>query len=227
MSDAIGRLPLALFAPSEHGWRLAGTALSGGQPINGAPQTADMSTGGWWVCDYSVGILRTKAQLGAWRAMLALLNSGVRTIEVPVLDGLKPYPPGFPGLPIEATLAADVFMPAYPAPASPPNQARVRLVAGGALQGGEYLTVIGPSGAAWLHMVAAITDVTAGVSTVTVVPPFREDMAAGTDVDFNNPRCTMKVDLQSLKDAWPTMTVPFLAKPKISFVESGFVVPGD
>lgn len=227
MTANVGRFPLALFPPGEHQPWLDGTSLSGGQPINGAPQTADMSTGGWWRYDLDIGLLRTHAQHGAWRAMVGLLNSGVRLIEVPVLDALKPYPPGFPRSPIEAALAVDVTMPGWPAPPFPPTQGQIRIAVGAALQGGEYFTVIGPSGDSRMHMVVQITDVTDGVSTVTVVPPFREDMAAGTDVDFNDPRFLAKIDLPSRKDAWPRMTVPFLAKPKISFIESGFVVPDD
>lgn len=227
MGCTIGRFPLALFPPSQHQPRLAGTALSGGQPINGAPQTADVSTGGWWVYDYDVGLLRTLAQHGAWRAMVAELQSGVQLIEMPVLDALKPWPPGFPGDPIDAALAADVYMPASPAPPTSPVVARIAITVGGALQGGEYFTVIGPSGAPRLHMVTAITDVTGGVSTVRVKPPFREDMPSGTVVDFNAPRFVAKMDIAGGKEAWPSLTPPFLAKPKISFVESGFVIPDD
>ena len=219
----IGRLPASLFAPSEWSWRLAGTALVGGVPISGAPQTADVSAGGWWVCDWQVGILRTHAQHGAWRAMLGLMNSGVQLIELPVIDALKPWPVGFQGDPIDAALAADVYMPAYPAPATSPRLAQIAVAVGAALQGGEYFTVVGPSGAPRLHMVTQVTGVAGGVSTVTITPPFREDMAAGTSVDFNDPRCTVKADLESLKDAWPRLSPPFLARPKISFLEAGFV----
>lgn len=251
MAVTIGRWPAALLAPSEWQWRLAGAALSGGQPISGAPQTADISTGGWWVCEWQVGILRTAEQHSQHRALLGQLTSGVQLIEVPVIDILQPWPGGSgdpanltadpSGAPIDADpglgeitvdnivaqLAAAAYMPAYPAPATPPNQAQIEISAGAALQGGEYFTVIGPSGAPRLHMVTSILSVAGNVSTVTVVPPFRENMAAATAVDFNEPRCTMKVDLASLKDAWPRLTAPFVARPKLIFLEGGFVIPND
>ncbi len=223
----IGRLPLRLLAPSDLQWRIAGAALMGGQPISGAPQTADISTGGWWVCEWQVGVLATLAQHGAWRATLGQLQSGVQVVEVPVLDALQPYPPGYEGQPIEASLAAAAYMPAYPAPPAASNLAQIEIAVGAALQGGEYFTVVGPSGAPRLHMVTSIVAVAGAVSTVTVAPPFRENMDAGTPVDFNAPRCTMKADLTSLKDAWPRITPGFLARPKMTFLESGFVIPND
>jgi hypothetical protein len=237
------RFPLRLFAPSEWSWRVAGSALVGGQPIAGAPQTADASTGGWWVATWTPAML-TAANVGAWRAVVARLNTGVRLIEVPVLDSLQPFLDGVrpaqttftPGgdfssgaglitAPITAQLAAAAFMPAYPAPASPPTQAQIQMTTGAPLQGVEYFSVIGPSGASRMHMITGVWDVAADVYTVSITPPFREDMAAGTALDFNLPYCAMKLDVASAEKAWPVMTSAMVARPSIKFVESGFVAP--
>jgi hypothetical protein len=237
------RFPLRLFPPSGHRWLPAGSALAGGTPISGPPQTADASAGGWWICEYQVAKLRTLQQIGTYRAILARLNSGVGLIELPVLDALQPWPDGPPGLepfsdgsefsdggefvsdPISAELAADGYMTSWPASPEPPTQAQISIATGAPLQGVEYFSIIGPSGNVRLHLINQVLSVEGGVSTVSFIPPFREDMAAGTLVDFNKPRCTMKVDIASVRDAWPTMEVPFTARPKIVFTESGFVVP--
>lgn len=245
------RLPITLFPPGSHRWYPAGSALSGGTPISGPGQTADASAGGWWINDFEVAILRTLQQFAVWRALLGQLNSGVGLIEVPVLDILQPWPGGVkPALtpftdeasfsdggqfltnPIKATLNANAYMPAFPAPPLSPTQLQIAISVGNPLGGGEYLSIIGPSGNVRLHMVTSVSDTTilgptSSISTVTVIPPIREDMAAGTLVDFNDPRCTMKVDIASVADAWPTMTPPFLARPKIRFIEAGFVTPSE
>jgi hypothetical protein len=238
------RFPLALFPPSEHLWYPAGAALSGGRPIAGVAQTGDASGGGAWVCEYQVAILRTKQQVGVYRSIIGRLNSGVTLLELPVLDALQPWPGGIhPALtpfadltdfsdgsefltsPIVASLAADAYMTAWPAPPVAPTQAQILLTTCAPLQGVEYFSIIGPSGFVKLHLINEVVLVAGGVTTVNFTPPFREDMAAGTPIDFNYPRCTMKADVASVKAAWPTMRTPFTAQPKIIFAESGFVVP--
>ena len=73
-----------------------------------------------------------------------------------------------------------------------------------------------------MHQIDSILDVAGDVYTVCFTPPFRSDMPAGWSVDFNRPRCTMKADLGSLKNAWPQMEVPFTARPSITFAEGGY-----
>lgn len=240
------RFPAVLFPPAEWQWRIDGASLMGGQPISGAPQTADMSAGGWWVCEWSPAMLFQPAQYSQWRMYLGRLNSGVGLVEMPLIDSLQPYPPGSrvvtadpSGAPITldpslgdltadlitAQLAADAYMPAWPNPPVAPTQAQIQISVGAALQGGEYFSVYGPSGSVRLHMITELLAIVGEVATVSVVPPFREDMDAGTALDFNNPRCTMKLDIASAKDAWPKLSGAMVSRPTIRFLESGFVIP--
>lgn len=243
------RFPLALFPPSEHQPYLMGASQSGGTPVAGPPQTADMSTGGYWCYEFVVGRLRSRDEFAAWRAFLARLNSGVALLEVPVLDILQPWPgravggigtPSYSphrvphsdqtpfsdtslygrGTPISATSAAAGYAPAWPAPPTPPTQLAINIAAGGGLRGGEYFTVIGPSGEPRMHMIGRIISTAGTVSTVSFVPPLREDIPAGTPIDFNTPRFLGKADIGSIKDAWPRMVPPFQSAPRIRFLES-------
>ena len=127
--------PVGLLAPSDFTWSIDGAAIEGGQPIAGPPQTGEISGGGYWMCEHQVGILRTHAQVGTYRAILSQIFHGAKTIVVPVIDALKPFPAGvggidtdpfgdgstfddgseFSGDPIEASLAAAGYMPALPA----------------------------------------------------------------------------------------------------------------
>lgn len=235
------RFPIRIWPPGTHRWYPQAAAITGGQPISGAQQTADLSTGGSWVCEYSA-TLRTRQQWSAWRAFLVTLNAGVGLVEVPVLDMLQPWPGGvipqpqphsdltpfddlslYDTQPISAVLAANAYMPAWPAPATPPTQAQIQILAGAALQGGEWFSVTGPNGEVRLHMIGRIMSVVGDVSTVSFIPPLREDLAAGTLVDFNEPRCTMKADIGSIADAWPEVTPPFYGRPTIRFLEASDV----
>jgi hypothetical protein len=58
------------------------------------------------------------------------------------------------------------------------------------------------------------------VSTVSFIPPLRENIPAGTPVDFNSPRFLGKADVASIKDAWPLITPKFGATPSLRFLES-------
>jgi hypothetical protein len=237
--------PQCMLRPSEWTWSIDGAFVVGGQPISGPPQTAEISTGGSWMYEHQVAILRTPAEVGTYRALLSQLFQGRRTLIVPVIDALKPVPPGlvpwsdpapfsdlseWAGGLVKAFLATAGYMPASPPPPSPPNQAQITITTGQALQGAEYFSVSGPSGAKRLHLIHSILATTTNADgsvtyTVEFNPPFREDMAALTPVDFDTPGCTMKVDVASVKDAWPRMGVRFFAQPKITFREGGFVTP--
>lgn len=231
------RFPMALFAPSEWSWRIAGAAIEGGQPITGPPQTAEVSGGGYWIAEWTPALLSATRALRIWRALVADLTSGVVQIEVPVLDmpagALVPFADGstfgdgteLVSGSIEASLASAVYMPAYPAPPASPNVAQIAIASGQALGGGEYFAIVGPSGFAKLHMVTQVNAVDGDVSTVTVRPPFREDMPAGTTVDFDLPRCVMKADISQIEKAWPRMRGALIADAAITFLESGFVTP--
>jgi hypothetical protein len=243
------RFPLSLFAPSEHQPYLMGVAQSGGIPVTGPPQTADSSTGGWWVYELKVARLYTRDQFAAWRSFLGALQSGVRLVEVPVLDILQPWPgrgsgaepggeltvrpvPHSDTMPfgdtapyeasdiITASLAADAYAPAWPAPAVPPTQAQLNITEGAPLRGGEFFSLIGASGQVYLHMVTRILSVVGTVATVSFVPPLRENFSAGAPVDFETPRFLAKADVASIKDAWPRMVPPFVAMPSIRFLEA-------
>lgn len=251
------RFPVRLFAPSE--WKppyIVGAALSGGQPVSGAAQTADASAGGLWYCDHQVGILRTLDQILAWRAIVARLTSGMVLFDVPFVEGCQPWPGGvrpartpfsdmapfsdgseFVSAPIVAELGAAAYMMASPAPPAPPTQATLLLSACAALRGGEYFSIASPTlDTIYLHLITSIVsrtsdaEATAGApvtAVVTISPPFREDIPAGTAVDFNEPRFTAKANIASIADAWPTMSPPFTARPKISFIESGAPIPSE
>lgn len=234
------RFPNWLFGPSEHQPYLVGGALSGGQPISGPPQTADMATGGTWAYEWPVARLAGHDAVRAYRAVLATMATGVGVMDIPVVDVLQPWPgAGRParvphsdktpfddgGLyaaePIIAQLAANAFMPAWPAPPVPPTQAKILTLSGAQLRGGEYFTLLGASGWAYMHMIGRILNVVGPVTTVSFVPPLREDFPAGSPVDFNDPRFTGKLDLSSIKDAWPRYSATFISTPTLRFLETG------
>jgi hypothetical protein len=236
------RFPLKLFPPATHKPYIPNAAISGGTPIVGPPQTADLSTGGVWVYELDLATVRSRAQIAVLLALVAELASGVTLIEVPVLDILQPWPGSarrsrvpfgdgstfgdtgeFESETIAAVLAADVYMPASPAPPAAPTQAQITVTIGGALLGGEKFSLTGPSGNVRMHMITSISaDDGAGNYTVTVKPPFREDTPAGTLLDFNDPRFTAKLDPAAANDAWPAFRVPYLGDAKLRFIESGF-----
>jgi hypothetical protein len=234
--------PLSALLPKSWSVALEGSPASGGTPISGPPQTADLSCGGWWSITMELW-LNSLAASHAYRGMLASARVSSSYFVVPVLDALQPWPAGGPGssVPIgfgdaaafsdgalftgdriTAALAANAYAPAYPAPPAAPTVAQIQITAGGALNGGEYFTLIGPSGCPRLHMIGRVLNVSGNVYTVNFTPPLRENYASGTAVEFDRPACTMTFDKTALAQAWPRYTPGFVASPVVRLVEANF-----
>lgn len=237
--------PVEGLPPTTWQWSIEGSYASGGQPMTGPPQDSDASCGGWWRASLDLSLMGAEDVRALRAALVAALSSSPMFV-VPCLDGLNPFPapwgrfgapaPRVPSrcLPttfssaaltdnvlIKASLAAAAYMPAYPAPAAPPTQAQIQMTAGRALRGGEYFTLIGTSGEPRMHQIGRILSAASGVFTVSFLPPLRENYAEGTQVLFDKPACTMKLDKSSLRDAWPKLSAGMTSKVTIAFAETG------
>lgn len=225
--------PSLLLGPSELGWRIAGTPLTGGQPISGPSYDGELSGGGWWEVTHKISRIQKLPLVKWWRAAAVLLKNGAVPVCVPVLDYGQPWPNGTPqAAPLEtfsdgssysdgtqlqpnvilAKLVGDTALRSA--------SATIQLLAGAPLIGGEYFTLVGASGEPRLHLVGSVIDQGGGVYDVEFLPPLREDYTDGTEVDFQRPRCTMKLDSRALDGVWPVWKAPFTASPSVSFRET-------
>ena len=189
-------------------WDLPGAFTSGGTSVfGGESQVRRMDGGGGWRAMLQNLVLKDAANQKTWQAIWQDIMLGNTKYIVPrpphrlkasfvSTGGSVPWSDDVPfsddsewytgsGL---ATLAAEVELRAV--------EAQIILPPGAALEGGEPFTIVGPTYGARLYHVARVLDVAADEDgdTVTVRfgPPAREDYAAESEVDFENPRCTMR-----------------------------------
>ncbi len=225
--------PSSLFPPSKLRWKIAGSPVTGGQPISGPPATSDLSVGGWWVAEFSVGKLWRPNDIKAWRALSGRLRNGAVAFMVPCLDWFQPWPSvlpnGAPSVPhsdgasfldgslyaggaITASLSADAALR--------DTTATIAVTVGAALTGGEYFSLTGASGNKRLHLIHTVETEDGTNYSIGFTPPLREDYAEGAAVDFQSLGCTMKLGTDALDDVWMTMEAPFKASPSIRFAET-------
>lgn len=197
--------PSDLFPQLE--WQLwpVGATVDGGSPIGrGRGQTLDWSGGGFWALSIAGVSLLDPDQIRLWRALMARLRGGATEMIFPIPDraqmpwlGGRPLPPplvphgdGSPfsdgslyaGRNIVYELVQDLDEGAM--------SARVKRVAGGAIKGGELLTLVYDDAGPRAHLLdgAWPVDGQPDQYDVTFIMPAWGDLGPGADVDFERPR---------------------------------------
>ncbi len=197
--------PVRLFPARVGAPRLVGGALRGGTALSGVARSVRSDGGGLWLLEYGGIFVRTPDQVRAWRAWEAFLDGGATNCVVPFIDyrhaprplisGVPALPPpavphsddtylsddtGYGGSVISAVLTADAALRA--------TTLGIQMLVGSDLRGGEHFTLdhadIGPR----LYRVISIESADASVHQVTIRPPLREAVTAGTVADFDTPR---------------------------------------
>lgn len=192
--------PRGLFPPREERWALQGMVSTGGMSIGGISQTVNSSGGGFWTLQQTGVWVRTRDQVRAWNALEAILDGGVTGIIVPMCA--KRFNPTLPGDIVPHSDGAFFFddtgyvsgAGAVTFDQAAALRATTVFLDVGAIDllGGEHFTV-NYEGGPRLHRVARVKDQIGDVAEVEIRPPLRAAVAAGTDADFANPRCVMKL----------------------------------
>lgn len=88
------------------------------------------------------------------------------------------------------------------------------------LLGGECFSILHPTFGWRLYEIGSVTKIDDTYTSVTFNPPLREAVSNGTAVEFDRPRCTMKLAKASSMDFTAT-TYPF-SLTTVTFIESKF-----
>jgi hypothetical protein len=219
-------------------WRLSGALDSGGTAEDGENQTRRADGGGKWVMEGEI-IMASDQQIRLYEALLLGWSLGdtrcvVSRIGGPLMissatDGqvtLVPFSDGSTfsdGTMFQSGSAGSGVL----VDAADRGDVNYRLRVEGAnrmLEGGEPFTLIGSTYLERLYGVARITNIQADgaaiIYTVLAAPPLRDPYPAGLVVDFGNPRCFMRADIDS-SEAWPTYQDVFVgARIPVSFTET-------
>lgn len=191
--------PRQLFPAAEVRWHLQNRVIGGGMPVVGPARMTGTDGGGLWVCEMTGIWLRKREQIMAARALDAIMDGGLQSIVVgscearfarwAVSSESVPHSDGSP-------FSDDAFY----AGASPTGlvsaDAALRTTTlildmpdGVSLIGGEAISIVHPIKGPRRYTIARVGD----AGAVTVRPPLREAVTAGTAVDFSTGACVMRL----------------------------------
>lgn len=210
----IDRLPLARpFLPGRLRWRLVDARLNGVSDSYGLP--ADVVTtdgGGWWTASLDQMRASSREQHHALRALAVRLRGG-RRIDVPFIEkeplgGLTSV-----GFSDSATFSDDtefqsgvVAAVLDEAVTLRSDVAVIRIDSGHELIGGDvYSLDRGGQLGSEMHVTGSVERLSGNRWAVEMGPQFRRAYAAGTEVNFNDPRCAMRLN-DPEGGLWPEAT---------------------
>lgn len=190
--------PTSRFAFDEQEIDIERRTISGGVSLAGEEDVIETDGGGRVFAEFAGGPLLEREDNLAWRAIGTRFGSGTEPIIVPFCDRLhQPYGyehsvPHSDDTPFDddseysgggpvASVAADAALRA--------TTLSLTLDLPQDLIGGEWFSINHPTKGWRAYNIATVDG-----STVTFRPPLREAVTAGDTVDFDNPRCLMRVD---------------------------------
>lgn len=215
-------------------WELGAKAISGGKALSQIAPAARVDGGGLWMATLTDVQASTADQVRAWLALAARLDGGATPVVLTKRDvRLAPWPTvggvavtsnetthdddslfsddsGYAGGVISASLVNAASLRA--------TTLTVSLAVGSALRGGEHFSIEHETFSHRIYRVAAVTVNGSGQSVLTIRPPLREDVTAGTRLEFDNPKCVMQLANPDEMDL--ALDMRFQGKASPRFIES-------
>lgn len=193
-------------------WRPKPIVVAGPRSIAGVTARARIDGGAaLWSAEFVDVPLRSRNDFAQWSAIEALLDGGVQPVVVRACDPkLVPWPL-YQGQPVtsldvvphsdgaffsdETGYAGSIIVARlFAAAAAGATTVQIRVVRAGEFRGGERFAINHPTFGWRMYVIRTITNVAADVLTVTIRAPLWEAAAAGTELEFDAPRCTMVLD---------------------------------
>lgn len=209
----------SIFAPDGVDADIEKRVISGGTALNGEEDEIATDGGGRWFFEITEPYLDDPSTGKAWRALSAYLDGGARPVIVDICDcryqpsdgsALVPHSDGTPFSDdsLYESGGAGTTITAAAALRATSIQLDMSELAE-PLIGGERFTIDHPTYRARLYQIAEVDG-----STVTIRPPLREAVTAGTLISFKQ-RCVMRLD----GDMRSPTTLGFMESPGARFVE--------
>lgn len=236
--------PRELLREKVHSWNLAGVAATPGDTGNSVSVLTRSDGGGFWKCSMgdvslsgngaAVGKQRQRLSTLLWRAVRQICNGGVAPIVVWRNDTLfRPWPSG-----VDQTVGQDIphledavlfddgtgYYQSTIDIAAGAGELRgtalnIALNYAGQLVGGESFSIQHPTMDWRVYEIATVSMSSAVDGVITFNPPLREAVANGTALEFDRPRCKMRLanpgsmDLQVQPWTFNSASVEFVESP--------------
>lgn len=227
--------PGKLLRPAKADWSIGGQTISGGATLSGVMTSVHTDGGGLWRASLGAINIIEQDQRRTWKALRAICDGGAQPIIVPVYESEDAPWPVVGGVPlmelpavphsddathsdgsgyasscIEAYLAADAALRA--------TSLTIEIVAGSDLQGGELFSIDHPELRWRLYQVRTLLDNGDGTFAVTIRPPLRRVAFAGDPVEFDRPKCVMKLArADGMAAEFESVEI---AAPSVDFIEA-------
>lgn len=211
--------PRGLLREQSHSWNIVGGTMTSGQAGDGFSPVTRSDGGGVWSCVMSeIGLggnnsiiagdyrYRERAVTLLWRAVRQICNGGTNRIVVPRNDALfRPFPAGaseYGSIPhSDGSFFSDgtgyyqpvIDVVTYGDADLRDNTLYLQLNYCGGLLGGESFSIDHSTWGWRLYEIATVEYIDATHVKVTFNVPLREAVPAGTQVEFDRPRCVMQL----------------------------------
>lgn len=214
---------------------IEGQTVSSGLTASGVTPVMSLSGGGYWQAVLSNIFLLDPDHVRVWRALAAHLDGGVRPVILLLRDDQQaPWPlvsseqiMSYPRVLHAGDVAFDGGIGYYYSVIDSVNEGAVALGAtamtirmdfGGILKGGEHFSVDHPEFRWRLYRIESAVAIDSDTYNVKFRPPLRVAMPDATKLEFDKPRCVMR--LTSPADMKATFEAPYMSKPSITFIEA-------
>ncbi|BAL77026.1 hypothetical protein [Bradyrhizobium cosmicum] len=223
--------PLLLLHEASHDWNLVGNAISAGQTVSASVDVRS-DGGGFWTTSLNDVQLWDRFQPLLWRAVRQLANGGVNRLVVSRRDQLQPWPGNLTSYGAVAFGDGALFddgagfeqsvidVVTSGAAALRATSLVLDFVNCGDLLGGEAFSIDHQTFGWRMYEIGSVEEIGGGLIKVTFNPPLREAVADGTQVEFDRPRCVMK--LQSAAAMNLNLTVLPYTKATVKLVEAKY-----
>lgn len=233
MTDPI-EFPPALMFEATVDWNIVGGTSSAGQTDQGTLPIITLSGGGYWMAKLNdIQPVDDLDSVRLFRAMRIIADGGSAIIIVPRHDVLQPWPV-VAGVQITSYspvthddgtylsdgtgYAQDVIDITSGAAALRATSMNVTINNGSALQGGETFSITHDVIGEHLYEIGGVFDNGDGTYEIQYRPPLRGAIASGTRLNFDQPRCCMRLSAQDAM-AFKLGSYPYLPQ-SVTFIEA-------
>jgi hypothetical protein len=227
--------PWRLLVPATPRVWVDAPALLGPRSLDDTVQAVTTAGGGMVRASLADIYLLTPDQVRAATAWAGHLDQGAAELIVPLpalftaprpYAGGKPMRPGKPAPTDDyfgqaASLGAPMITATAAAAALRAASVTVTMVQGERLRGGEWLSFDHGGDVGWrAYQTTTCTDEGSGVFTLGIRPLLRAAIADDTPVEFDVPRCTMRLDPAKADDLRPDLALGRTGAVAAHFIES-------
>ena len=213
--------PTCLFAFASREMMVVQNVISGGTALDGGETVIATDGGGRWRAEYSNAPLNRRDKVMAWRAARAIMEGGAVPIIFPFCDA-RHQPlvrklggvPHSDGTPFDDTTLYEGGGGNSVALSDAPLRATSMFIDTTVLErelvGGERFSIDHPT---WRHRLYEVKKVDG--SRIEFRPPLREAVTSGTEIEFRDPKCVMRLT----SDMIAPLDGPRWATGSISLIE--------